>query len=63
MPGCGLTVLADTGHACNLEEPAAFNAVVAEFLARVEAGRWGPRPEDSGDNIGAVGPGRGEARS
>ena len=66
MPGCGLAVLPHTGHACNLEEPAepaAFNAVVAEFLARAEAGRWGPRPEDSGDNIGAVGPGSGEPRS
>ena len=62
VPGCGLAVLPHTGHACNLEEPAAFNAVVAEFLARAEAGRWGPRPEDSGDNIGAVGPGSGEAR-
>ena len=52
VPGCGLALLPHTGHACNLEEPAAFNAVVAEFLARAEAGRWGPRPEDSGDNIG-----------
>ena len=55
VPGCGLTVLPHTGHACNLEEPAAFNDAVAEFLARAEAGRWGPRPEDSGDNIGATG--------
>ena len=62
VPGCGLAVLPHTGHACNLEEPAAFNAVVAEFLARVEAGRWGPRPEDSSDNIGAVRPGSERAR-
>lgn len=62
VPGCGLAVLPHTGHACNLEEPAAFNAVVAEFLARAEAGRWGPRPEDSGDNIGAVGAASGAAR-
>ena len=53
VPGCGLTVLPHTGHACNLEEPAAFNEAVAEFLARAEAGRWGPRPEDSGDNFAA----------
>ena len=51
VPGCGLAVLPHTGHACNLEEPGAFNASVAEFLARTEAGRWGARPEDSGDNF------------
>ena len=55
VPGCGLNVLAHTGHACNLEEPAAFNASVAEFFARTEAGRWAARPADSGDNI-AVSP-------
>ena len=49
----GLAVLPHTGHACNLEEPAAFNAAVAEFLAQAEAGKWGPRPEDSGDNWAA----------
>ena len=52
VPGCGLAVLPHTGHACNLEEPAAFNASIVEFLARAEAGRWGARPEDSGDNVG-----------
>ncbi len=54
VPNCGLAVLPHTGHACNLEEPAAFNAVVAEFLAQAEAGRWGPRPADSGDNWAAT---------
>ena len=54
VPGCGLIVLPHTGHACNLEEPAAFNAAVAEFLAQVAAGRWGPRPADSGDNWAAT---------
>lgn len=51
VPGCGLVVLPHTGHACNLEEPAAFNGAVAEFLSRAEANRWGPRPADSGDNF------------
>ena len=46
-------MLPHTGHACNLEEPAAFNATVAEFLAQAEAGKWGPRPADSGDNWAA----------
>jgi pimeloyl-ACP methyl ester carboxylesterase len=36
----GLVVLPRSGHAINLEEPDAFNAAVAEFLAAVEAGRW-----------------------
>jgi hypothetical protein len=27
----------------NLEEPELFNRLLAEFLAQVEAGRWGPR--------------------
>lgn len=39
----GLVVFPKTGHAVNLEEPDLFNAVVADFLGRVEAGRWGPR--------------------
>lgn len=53
VPNSGLAMLPHTGHACNLEEPAAFNAAVAEFLAQAEAGKWGPRPEDSGDNWAA----------
>ena len=53
VPNSGLAMLPHTGHACNLEEPAAFNAIVTEFLAQAEAGKWGPRPEDSGDNWAA----------
>ena len=53
-PRCGLVVLPHTGHACNLEEPGAFNAALAEFLAQAEAGKWGPRPMDSGDNWAAT---------
>lgn len=40
LPACGLAVLPKTGHTLNLEEPAAFNAQLAEFIAQVEAGRW-----------------------
>lgn len=43
IPAAGLVVLPKTGHACNLEDPAAFNAAVAHFLARAEHGAWGPR--------------------
>jgi proline iminopeptidase len=32
-----------SGHTVNLEEPALFNRTVADFIARVEAGRWEPR--------------------
>jgi pimeloyl-ACP methyl ester carboxylesterase len=43
IPACGLSVFPKTGHTLNLEEPAAFNALLAEFFAQVEAGRWLPR--------------------
>jgi len=39
----GLLVVPNTGHTINLEEPAAFNAAVLDFLAAVEAGRWPAR--------------------
>lgn len=44
----GLFVMPQTGHACNLEEPALFNQAVAEFLAMVEAGKWLERPRGTG---------------
>jgi len=52
IPASGLVVLPKVGHAINLEEPALFNAAVADFLAQVELGRWLPRdprcnPEES----------------
>jgi pimeloyl-ACP methyl ester carboxylesterase len=43
IPASGLAVLPKTGHTLNLEEPAMFNSLVAEFLAQVEQGRWLPR--------------------
>ena len=39
----GLVMLPRTGHAANLEEPAAFNQAVAEFIATVEQSRWTSR--------------------
>jgi 3-oxoadipate enol-lactonase len=39
----GLVMFPKTGHVVNLEEPDLFNQVVGDFLARVDAGRWGPR--------------------
>jgi len=43
MPLAGLWVAPKTGHCINLEEPAAFNAMLATFLADVAAGAWAPR--------------------
>jgi pimeloyl-ACP methyl ester carboxylesterase len=42
-PSARLTVAPATGHVVNLEEPALFNRLSAEFLAEVDAGRWRPR--------------------
>jgi pimeloyl-ACP methyl ester carboxylesterase len=43
IPACGLSIFPKTGHTLNLEEPAAFNALLSEFITQVEAGRWLPR--------------------
>ena len=43
IPASGLAVMPKTGHTLNLEEPALFNSLMAEFLAQVELGRWLPR--------------------
>ena len=32
-----------TGHGMNLEEPDLFNRTLGDFIALVEADRWGPR--------------------
>jgi len=40
MPGAGLLVLPQTGHAVNLEDPDIFNRAVLDFLTAVEAGKW-----------------------
>jgi pimeloyl-ACP methyl ester carboxylesterase len=40
IPSAGLWIQPNTGHAINLEEPAAFNAQVQGFLSAVERGSW-----------------------
>jgi pimeloyl-ACP methyl ester carboxylesterase len=40
LPNAGLWICPRTGHAINLEEPAAFNRAVGEFFSTVERGRW-----------------------
>ncbi len=52
IPAAGLVVLPRAGHTINLEDPEAFNAAVADFLAAVEAGRWERRdPRSLGSGI------------
>ena len=43
IPSAALAVLPNTGHALNIEEPEAFNRLVADFLAQVDSGRWPQR--------------------
>lgn len=43
VPRCGLAIFPKSGHTLNLEEPELFNRLLAEFIAQVEAGRWGLR--------------------
>ena len=43
IPSAALLVVPNTGHTVNLEEPAAFNAALADFFAQVDAGRWPTR--------------------
>ena len=43
IPAAGLAVLPRTGHTCNLEDPAAFNRLVEDFLTSVENDAWPPR--------------------
>lgn len=42
-PSAWLTVVPNTGHAVNVEEPDLFNRLTAEFLAQVDSDRWRPR--------------------
>ena len=43
IPTAGLVVMPKCGHTINIEEPDAFNRIVSDFLAAVEAGKWGRR--------------------
>lgn len=43
LPRAGLWMAPNTGHAMNLEEPAWYNQMLAEFFSAVERGRWPAR--------------------
>ena len=40
IPSAALAVLPNTGHALSVEEPDAYNRLLADFFAQVESGRW-----------------------
>jgi len=43
IPTAALSVMPNCGHAVNLEDPDSFNAIVGDFLAQVDSGRWPTR--------------------
>jgi pimeloyl-ACP methyl ester carboxylesterase len=43
IPKAGLAILPRSGHGLNLEEPAAFNRLLGDFLSQVDEGRWTAR--------------------
>jgi pimeloyl-ACP methyl ester carboxylesterase len=43
IPTAALVVMPNAGHTINLEEPAAFNGHIADFLHAVDVGAWRPR--------------------
>lgn len=40
IPSAALVVMPNCGHTINIEEPDAFNRIILDFLAQVDAGRW-----------------------
>ncbi|MBW6487301.1 MAG: alpha/beta hydrolase [Syntrophobacterales bacterium] len=43
IPAAAMVVMPNCGHGINVEEPGMFNAIVGDFLAQVESGRWPTR--------------------
>lgn len=43
IPNSALAIIPNAGHAINLEEPDAYNRLLGDFLAQVDAGRWPSR--------------------
>ena len=55
IPSAALLVVPNSGHTINIEEPAIFNAALADFLAQVDSGRWPMRdPRAVSDSITGV---------
>ena len=51
LPNAGLWICPRTGHAINLEQPAAFNAQVQAFLSAAERGRWRQSDANAGRRL------------
>lgn len=52
IPTAALVVMPNAGHAINLEDPAAFNAHIADFFHSVDVGAWRKRdPRATGSAI------------
>ena len=52
IPSAGLAIVPNCGHTINLEAPDVFNALLGDFLAQVDAGRWPTRdPRAMGASI------------
>jgi len=43
IPSAALSVIPNSGHAINIEEPEEYNRIVSDFLSQVESGRWPQR--------------------
>ena len=60
LPRAGLWIAPRTGHGINLEEPAAFNQMAADFFSAVEDGQWtrrDPRADPAHSSLGGARPG------
>jgi pimeloyl-ACP methyl ester carboxylesterase len=57
IPSAALSVIPNSGHAINLEEPDEYNRIVGDFLAQVDAQRWPLRdPRASSKSITGINP-------
>ena len=50
IAGAALSVIPNTGHSINLEEPDEYNRILERFLCQVDAGRW-PRRDTRVDAL------------
>jgi len=46
IPTAALSVMPNSGHVINIENPDQFNRIVGDFIAQVDAGRWPRRDMD-----------------
>ena len=57
IPSAALSVMPNSGHTINIEEPDEFNRLVGDFLAQVDSGRWPMRdPRSQSTSITGIRP-------